>query len=275
VKLAISNIAWDAREDEAVAELLQQYNVNAIDIAPSKYFPKPMTTQTSEILRVRDWWAEKGIAVTGMQSLLFGMSHFNVFGSEAIRAEMLSYLDAICRIGGTLGARYLVFGSPKQRDRSGVNDVQTREMAVAFFRRLGDIAGSHKVTICLEPNPICYGANFMTTSDETAEVVKQVDHPSIRMQLDTGAVTINREDSDMVLQKYGSLMGHIHASEPNLVPLGDGETDHHKFAAGIGKHLADRTVSIEMLSTSPEAHSESIERALIVAKRHYGNHGTS
>ena len=42
-----------------------------------------------------------------------------------------------------------------------------------FFRRLGDIAQEHDVILCLEPNPICYQANFMTNSLETVEVVRK------------------------------------------------------------------------------------------------------
>ncbi|MFD1693389.1 sugar phosphate isomerase/epimerase family protein [Azotobacter chroococcum] len=77
--------------------------------------------------------------------------------------------------------------------------------------------------ICLEPNPSCYGANFMTTSVETARVVREVAHPFIGMQLDTGALSINGEDPEAVLRDSSSLIGHIHASEPDLLPLGDGE----------------------------------------------------
>ena len=81
------------------------------------------------------------------------------------------------------------------------------DMAVPFFRRLGDIAQNFGVVICLEPNPTCYGANFMTTSAETAQVVEQIAHPAVRMQLDTGALTINGEDPATVLQDCALSLG--------------------------------------------------------------------
>jgi sugar phosphate isomerase/epimerase len=143
------------------------------------------------------------------------------------------------------------------------------DIAVSFFRRLGDIAGFHGVTICLEPNPPCYGANFMITSAETARVVERIDHPAIRMQLDTGALTINGEEPGVVVRECASLIGHIHASEPNLVPLGDGETDHGRMFEALTPSLRDHVVSIEMLATKEEPHLVSIERALKVAIRHY------
>lgn len=269
MRLAISNIAWDVPEDESVADLLKRYHVDAIDIAPGKYFSRPAQAENSEILRVKQWWASRGIEITGMQALLFGTKDLNLFGPPASQSAMLDHLDAVCRIGGILGATRLVFGSPKNRDRSGLSDAEAYARARAFFRELGDVAASRGVQICLEPNPPCYGANFMTTSAETAEVVRAVDHPAIRMQLDTGAVTINAEDPAVVVPQYADLIGHIHASEPNLVPLGEGGTKHDKASDALSRHLPGAIVSIEMLATDREPHLVSIERALQVAHRDY------
>lgn len=273
MRIAISNIAWDTVEDEATAMLLHRFGVDAIDVAPGKYFPEPAKATDEDIAGIKNWWSERGIEITGMQALLFGTNGLNVFGPPEVRDAMLQHLGAVCRIGGSLGAKRLVFGSPKNRDRTGLSDQLAMDVAVSFFRDLGDIAQNHGVVICLEPNPSCYGANFMTTSAETALVVNQIAHPSIGMQLDTGALAINGEDPATVLQGYASLIGHIHASEPDLLPLGDGGTDHGKMFAALEQHLPNHVVSIEMLATSNEPHEASIERALDVAVRHYRNHG--
>ncbi|WP_095110179.1 sugar phosphate isomerase/epimerase [Pseudomonas sp. Irchel 3E20] len=273
MRLAVSNIAWDVTEDEAVVQLLQRYSVDAIDIAPGKYFAQPANASDSEIAHVKVWWNTRGIEITGMQALLFGTSGLNVFGAPTSQKAMLSHLKAICRIGAGLGATRLVFGSPKNRDRTGLSEAETQEVAISFFRELGDIAQTNNVTVCLEPNPTCYGANFMTTSAETAYIVKLIAHPSIKMQLDTGALAINGEDPYQVLQNTAPFIGHIHASEPNLVTLGDGGTDHQRMAEAIRQHLTNPIVSIEMLGTQGESHVLSIERALQFAEKHYRSLG--
>ncbi|MCU1716338.1 sugar phosphate isomerase/epimerase family protein [Pseudomonas sp. 5P_3.1_Bac2] len=269
MRLAISNIAWDTTEDEAVAALLQRFAVDAIDIAPGKYFPEPAKATNGDITQVKDWWAERGIEITGMQALLFGTTGLNVFGSIESQAALLTHLAAICRIGAGLGATRVVFGSPKNRDRSGLSDSRALDMAISFFRQLGDIAQACGVIICLEPNPACYGANFMTTNAETADVVKRVAHMSIRMQLDTGALTINGENPLVVLNDCAPLIGHVHASEPDLLPLGDGGTEHGQMAAALRQYLPMHVVTIEMVATKDESHVVSIERALQVATQHY------
>lgn len=269
MRLAISNIAWDTVEDEAVATLLQRFAVDAIDIAPGKYFPEPARATDADIAQVKGWWAERGIEITGMQALLFGTTGLNVFGSAASQAALLKHLAAVCHIGAGLGATRVVFGSPKNRDRSGLSDQDTLEMAIPFFRHLGAIAQASGVTICLEPNPACYGANFMTSSAETAQVVECVAHPAIQMQLDTGALTINGENPLAVLHDCAALIGHVHASEPDLLPLGDGGTEHGQMAAALSQYLPAHVITIEMVATKDESHLLSIERALQVATQHY------
>lgn len=269
MRLAISNIAWDIAEDTSVAKLLGKFSVDAIDVAPGKYFPDPASAKDEDIAKVRRWWVDHGIEITGMQALLFGTTGLNVFSESKSQEAMLEHLRAVCRIGAGLGATRLVFGSPKNRDRSGLSDAQALDQAVSFFRRLGNAAQEHGVIVCLEPNPTRYGANFMTTSAETALVVAAVGHGAIRMQFDTGALTINGESPEAVLECSSRLIGHVHASEPDLVPLGDGGTDHQLMYRALSQHLPEHLVSIEMVATKEEPHLQSIERALVCAVELY------
>ena len=273
MRLAISNIAWDISEDEDVAQLLKRFKIDAIDIAPGKYFPDPSKATAEDVAQVKQWWASRGIHIIGMQALLFGTVGLNVFGSNEVQLALLQHLTAICKIGAGLDATRIVFGSPKNRDRTGLTDEQALAIALPFFRQLGDIATAHGVIICLEPNPACYGANFMTTSVETAEVVRKIAHSAIRMQLDTGAITINGEDTTAILADYISLIGHVHASEPALAPLGDNGADHANVAISLSRYLPESIVTIEMVATSDEPHLVSIERALVHAIKNYRREG--
>ena len=262
MRISISNLAWDVKEDLEVANLLNLFNVDAIDIAPGKYFPEPASASIADIHAVKDWWQERGIDIIGMQALLFGTTGLNVFGSESIQKKLLDHLAAVCRIGAGLGASRLVFGSPKNRDCSGLSVSQVQEISRLFFRQLGDIAADYGVIVCLEPNPSVYGANFMTTSLETCNVVNDIDHPAIKMQLDTGAVIINQEDISAIVTQVKDVIGHVHISEAQLAPPGDTYSYHANIAAAITSQLPAHPATIEMLATKNEPHLVSIRRAL-------------
>lgn len=268
MRISISNIAWDAPEDEAVAQCLRAYALDAIDVAPSKYFADFAAVRERDLVRVREAWRVRGCDIVGMQSLLYGSVGLNLFGPAEVRARMLDHLDAVCRIGAGLGARRLVFGSPTNRDRSGLDDAQVEAAASGFLRALGEIAAAHEVMICLEPNPTAYGANFMTTSAETAAVVRRVAHPSVRMQLDLGAVSMNGEDLEQVVHDHVPLIGHVHISEPHLRPLQDRDL-HARYGAVLREcFAADAVATIEMRRDAADSLG-AVERALQIATECY------
>jgi len=257
MRISISNIAWDKEEDENVSQLLCKYNIDAIDIAPSKYFSDFSNTDIKDITKIRNWWGDRGVEIIGMQSLLYGTNGLNLFGSCDVQKYMLKHLEGVCRVANYLDARRLVFGSPRNRDCTGLSNKRAFEIAIIFFQKLAKIAQKYNVVVCLEPNPTCYGSNFMTTSEETAEVVKGVNHPSIKMQLDTGAIAINGENPFQVCREFSSLIGHVHLSDPNLTPLGLNNGIHQDVESALGAFLPEYPVTIEML-VKPSSHKYSI-----------------
>jgi len=267
--ISISNIAWDTTLDEEVSNILSDYGVPYIDIAPPKYFKNPSEVQNSDIIKVRDYWLKRGIEPIGMQALLFGTQGLNVFGTIDIQDKLLIHLANICHIGSVLGAKKLVFGSPKNRDRSHLNDKDTHKTAVDFFGRLGDIAQNENVVICLEPNPICYQANFMTNSLDTATIVEAINHDNVRMQLDIGAMNINGESPSDIIKSVAPLIHHIHISEPQLAPLNINNPYHWQAAEAVQTYLPSMPMTIEMLTTNASMTLQEIEGAIQVVKKIY------
>ena len=246
MQLSISNIAWEKDEEPQIAELLQRLGVTAVDVAPGKYFTDVSAASDADIRNVRSFWEERGISIYGMQSLLFGTNGLNVFGDTGSQERLLRHLGHICRIADGLGATRLVFGSPKNRDRTGLTDEDAHDIALDFFSRLGGIAKYWGVVITLEPNPVCYGTNWITTTKEAHDFVKELGNPCIAMQLDTGTVLTNQE-SISAIHCFSDVVGHVHLSEPGLLPLSLAPGVHGPVfrAAAESDH---GTVTIEMLT---------------------------
>ena len=111
----------------------------------------------------------------------------------------------------------------------------------------------------------------MTSSAKTAAVVEAVAHPSIRMQLDTRALSINGESPPTICSEFRSLIGHVHASEPQLVPVGTGATDHTASAAALQEFLSDAPVTIEMLTNSTDDPIAAVEASVELVVAGYGS----
>ncbi|WP_296250634.1 sugar phosphate isomerase/epimerase family protein [Pseudomonas sp. UBA4194] len=269
MELSISNIAWDVSEDVKIAALLDENDVRLIDVAPTKYFPDLAQATEAQVLAVKHWWKDRGIEIYGMQSLLFGTNGLNMFASSEVCERMLAHLAQVARVASGLGVQRLVFGSPRNRDRRALSDEACDARAVSFFRALGAVGADHGVTFCLEPNPERYNSNFMTHSQDTARIVRLVDHPHIRMQLDTGAILINAESPVNVLTLHGELIGHVHLSEPGLATLGSVGSDHSTIAAELAALRPDDVYAIEMLPTGEGSQVKAVSEAIRFATATY------
>ncbi len=143
-----------------------------------------------------------------------------------------------------------------------MDERQVEEIAVPFFQVLGRIAADLGVIICLEPNPPVYGTNFMTNAAETSHIVRLVGHPSIQMQFDTGAIALNGEDPEKIISEHGSIIKHVHVSEPQLITIGRAHTDHMLIGSALNQHLGKCIATIEMVATKNEPHLSTVEEAL-------------
>jgi sugar phosphate isomerase/epimerase len=265
MRISVSNIAWSIAREPVLAETLRGMGIDRVDVAPSKYFPDPEAASADDVARVCDLWRNRGFAVEGAQSLLFGTRGLNLFDDS--EGAMLRRLTAACRVVAGLGGRSVTFGSPHQRHPGNLPPDRMRRVAIDFFRRLGDAVSSTGVIVCVEAVPVVHGCTFLTRTMEAAELVEAVAHPAIRLQLDTGTMIANGEDPDAVIARCASLFGHAHVSEPGLVPLGETGARHGVFADAIRRHRPDLVVTVEMV----EAPADRIVDAVALAIDCYGD----
>ena len=275
MNLSISNIAWDESFEPQVIDLLLKNGIHHLDFAPGKFFSDIANTSDAEILRVKKEWHDKGFTLVGIQSLLFGTTGLNLFDIST-QDRMLEHLKRVCHIGSLTGATRLVFGSPKNRDRSKVDDIRTNEIALDFFFRLGEIAKEENVTVCIEANPTVYGTNFLTTTEEAASFVRKLNHSNIKLQLDLGTVYTNHEPAQ-VIEDVADVIGHIHLSEPSMATVTTDDLFHREIGEKIKKVISKSLLStdiltIEMLtknSDSQENRIKAIEESIKVAQKLY------
>ena len=272
MKLAISNIAWNSDQEQSAARILERAGITGLEIAPGRVAPAPAEASAAEITRYRDFWNSHGIRIVAMQALLFGAPPFQLFGPEESRQGMRDYLEKIIRLGGQLGAKSLVFGSPKQRQRQQMPLEQAQEIAINFFRHLGHVAQEAGTCLCVEPNPTYYECDFVTQSDQALDLVNQVDHPGFGLHLDAAALRLAGENARSALEKAGSMIRHFHISEPDLAALGadhpNGNPNHQDCAAALKALGYDHWLSIEMRAGQQPL--KQVEAALSFAKEAYG-----
>lgn len=251
MRLAVSNIAWEPQDDEAVAEVLRQEGVDAVEVAPSKIWPDVAAAQLPDAVRAREAWQARGMDVLATQALLFGRPELVLFGDDAARGQLVEHLCHVVRLAGSLGARRHVFGSPRNRRRDGL-DVQTAQrLAAEAFATVGDAAQESGGALVLEANPVAYGADFLTSAHEAAALVAAIDSAGVRLHLDSACMALSGDDAAECVDRYADLLGHVHLSVPELGPVGEVPDPHHPaLLKALARNGYDGVVSIEMRPTA-------------------------
>lgn len=266
--LAVSNIAWDPAEDDAIGRILRDSGVSSVEIAPTKYWPAPALPTADQTADLRRRWEDHGQTIVALQSLLFGRPELSIFGAPA--AATAELLTRILEIAAGLGAGPLVFGSPRNRDRGDRSFDQAVDEAARFFRPLAKTAHDLGVVIGFEPNPTAYACNFANTVAEALAVVEAVDRPGFGLHLDLGILHINGEDPAEAVRLARSRMVHVHISEPKLAAVPDSAVDHRAAASALRDAGWTGSVSIEMRGDSDGKNAERVARSVRFAGEVYG-----
>lgn len=271
MKLAVSNIAWDAAEEGEVADALQRLGVRHVEIAPTKVFESPTATSAAERRRYEQFWTDQGISIVAFQSMLFGRPDLMVFGDTPVRTETLDVLSRFMELAGMLGVERLVFGSPKNRvipDRMGADEAEA--IAVDFFSALAQVAEDNNTCFCIEPNPSQYDCNFVTTASEGLALVETVARPGFGLHLDAAGMTLAGDTIGTAIRGAGNQLKHFHASAPYLGQLEDEAVDHTQAAQALRDISYDGCVSIEMRPGAPGSGAHNASAAVALVQARYG-----
>lgn len=262
MKIAISNIAWQLEEEETVANIMRDLSITGVEIAPTKIWNQPLSASDNEIKSYRDFWHSKNIQIVSLQALLFGRNDLTIFDDKNIRIATLDYLKRIIELGSKLGAKVLVFGSPKNRNIGNLKIEEAQEIAQEFFYDLGEFALEKGVIFCIEPNPNIYNCNFITNSEQGLELVTKVNSKGFGLHLDSAGMTLSEENIEPALTNAIDKLCHFHMSEPYLGQVGDNLVNHPIFAQTLRNLNYQHWVSIEMKTQHPTNNVSAVSKAL-------------
>lgn len=241
MNLSISNIAWPEEYDDYIYKYIQKNNFKGVEIAPTRIFANDPYSKLIEAQifsnKILD---EYNLIISSIQSIWFGKTE-NIFSSVAEREILFEYTKKAIDFASVMKCKNLVFGCPKNRNITNDSDL---EIAIEFFRELGNYAISKNTIIAIEPNPTIYETNFINTTNQAFDLVNIVDSKGVMVNLDFGTIIQNYESMENIYKNI-NFVNHIHISEPFLNKIE--QRDIHKTLSTFLKSSKyNKFVSIEM-----------------------------
>src|SRR6266516_3276729 len=173
--------------------------------------------------------------------------HDNPIATDAgVRAEAVAATKANLDSAAALGASMICgpLGAPLGVFSGAPPTAEEKARAVAYLQEVAPYAEECGVTIALE-----YLNRFemylTNTAADLAALVREVDHPRIRMMYDTFHAHIEEKDPRAALQACSDVLVHIHLSENDRSTPGTGQVAWEETFAGIAEIGYDGWVVIE------------------------------
>lgn len=175
-----------------------------------------------------------------------------VTGPAADMAALEAYVTVALNRAEQAGIQTIVFGSGGARNvPEGFDRAAARNQIIDFCRMLGPIAARHKVTIVVEPlyKKAC---NIINSVAEGAALVREVNHPAIRLLADSFHVLWDGEPLEDIVT-HGDLIRHVHvASAPGRKAPGTDDCNFGPFFRALARAGYNWRVSIEAELPEPK-----------------------
>jgi len=155
-------------------------------------------------------------------------SDMKVTGPEVDRHRAERYLRTAFERIEELGGEVVVFGSGgARRVTDGFPPEEAREQIVEFVTLAGQVAGTHGITIAIEPLN-AKESNIINSVAEGLEFVRLADHPFVKVLADLYHMDEEREPLDHIIEAGNELV-HTHTADTGRCYPGSGSYPHREF----------------------------------------------
>ena len=134
-----------------------------------------------------------------------------ITGPDAAMTKLEVYAKTMCARAKRANIQRIVFGSGgARRVPDGFCKDKARSQIVAFLKMLGPYAQAAGVTIVVEPLNRSE-TNIINSVAEGADIVREVNHPGIRLLADSYHVFLENEPMENIMRNLG-IIAHTHVS---------------------------------------------------------------
>ncbi|MHA2215543.1 MAG: sugar phosphate isomerase/epimerase family protein [Candidatus Hodarchaeales archaeon] len=209
MNLSLSNLCWDFENTEAY-ELLRSNDIKYIELSLLKIFEDWESIDRKKIISLREQLSDYGLKVSSLQSIFF-KKKINVFKNSQ---EFLEHFKSIIEYSTELGCPYIVYGSPRTRVLSEINEEKATDKFIEIFNHLSDV--NKDITIGIEPNPEYYNCYFLNTHQKIKSVVDILNCDNVVFHYDLACISLSGDDPHRIYLEELDKLQHVHISSKDL-----------------------------------------------------------
>ena len=246
MRFAICNELFEGWPWERVCEFARGLGYEGLEVAPFTLADSAEQVTPQRRRELRAAAEARGVEVLGLHWLLVKPPGLYITHPDAaVRRRTSEYFRQLVNLCADLGGKVMVIGSPKQRNlMPGVSRQQAMAFAEEVFRPVLDPAAKRGVTLAFEPlGPA--ETDFVNTAAEAIELIRRLDHPAFRLNLDVKAMSSEPTPIPDVIRASKEFVAHVQVNDPNLLGPGMGEVKYEPIVAALREIGYDGWLSVE------------------------------
>jgi len=260
MKFAICNETYQGWDFERTCAHIAETGYQGVEIAPFTLKDDPRELTEGDAAGLKKIAEAAGLEIVGLHWLLVKPAWMHLTTpDDLLRKDTVAFASHLAHFCGALGAKIMVWGSPKQRNlEEGWDYDEARDRAATALRQVSEAAAAAGVTIAMEP----LGrkeTNFLMTAAETVELIERVDHPACRLHLDVKAMSDEEKEIPAIIRESNEYTVHFHANDPNLRGPGFGEVKFEPIMAALKETDYNGYVSVEVFDYSPDPETIAVK----------------
>jgi len=249
VKFGVNTWCWVPKFTEKEVDLVfkaKDMGFDGIEIPILKSFITKI-----DVEKTREALQSAGIGCTNV--LAYGTNEDPISPDKTIRNNAIKIAKEAIQIANKLnsdvlaGPHYSAVGKLVGRPRTQ----KEWNLAVQFLKELAPHAQNCGVVLAIEPLNR-FETYFINTATDAVKLAKDVDHPYVKVHLDTFHMNIEEKDFYTPLKEAGDLLCHVHANENDRGTPGSGHVDWKTVALALKDIGYKRWAVIESFVLGPK-----------------------
>lgn len=255
MRVSLCNEVLGTMPFDQQCRLAAELGYDGLEIAPFTLSDDPLALTASERKVIRRAVEEAGLAVTGLHWLLVTPKGLSITDTDpAVRRRTREHMQGLCDLCADLGGRYLVHGSPAQRQLPERDIHAAKGYALEAFRHAARAAEKAGVLYCLEPLSR-RETNFVNTVGEAIGVVEGIASSAFRTMIDCSAAGLAEQESvPELIDRWmpTGLISHVQVNDPNRKGPGQGEMIFAPILAALKRHNYAGDLGVEPFIYEPD-----------------------
>jgi D-psicose/D-tagatose/L-ribulose 3-epimerase len=228
----------------------------ALEVAPYTLADDPTRITALEAANRARVASDHGLEISGLHWLLVAPGGLSISDPEpAVRARTRDAIARLVDLCAALGGRYLVHGSPAQRNPvAGQTRADAVERATEAWVEAGELAGRVGVVYCIEPLSRDQ-TTVVNTVAEAAAIVASAGLPGLRTMLDTSSAGLTEaEPLAALIDRWwpGGLLAHVQLNDRNRRGPGQGSDAFGPILAALMRNGYDGWLACEPFDYVPD-----------------------